>query len=219
MHTATAALPAGALSHHPLRPPPQVRLQRAGDARLLAEYLQALSPASRALRADAQLPGSGPERVLVASLRVDGGERLVGEARYRVAADGRAAALALSVADAWRGTGVATQLMERLLLQAADDGLHRLHAQVPVHHRRMLAFMQRRGFTREAGDGAGRDAAGQPLLRMGRCVQAATWAPELRPAQPAATGQPMRYGAVWACSHWLKLARACRWVGAWGWIR
>lgn len=231
MYTATAplparpaavALPAGALSHHPLRPPPQVRPVRPGDAPLLAEYVQSLSAASQQLRFHGVVRGCTPgllallagtdgrrQRVLVASLQVDGGECLVGEARYAVDASGRVGEFALSVADAWRGTGVATRLMERLLQQAADDGLHWLHGDVLGHNGRMLGFVQRLGFTLDAGSWErDADAAASHLVRVERCVQAR---PVVR-GRPAA--QPARYGALWAWSHWLKAARAWRWVGA-----
>ena len=227
MHTATAPWPAGALSHHPLRPPPQVRPVQPGDAPRLARYVEGLSPASQQLRFHGVVRGCTPDllallagtdgrrqRVLVASLRVDGGERLVGEARYVVDTSGRVAEFAISVADAWRGTGVATRLMERLLQQAADDGLHWLHGQVLGHNGRMLAFLQRMGFTLDVGGREREEAAASPLVRVERSIPAAPRAPARWARQPAVAGQAARYGALWAWSHWLKAARARRWVGA-----
>lgn len=234
MHTAAAPstarlaairLPAGALSHHPLRPPPQVRPVQPGDAPRLAHYVEHLSPRSQQLRFHGVVRGCTPgllallagtdgqhQRVLVASLQVDGGECLVGEARYVVDASGTVAEFALSVADAWQGTGVATRLMARLLQQADDDGLHWLHGEVLGDNGRMLAFMQRMGFTLDDGAWERDDAAASHVVRVERCVQSRSRAVGGQPA--GAAGQPARYGALWAWSHWLNAAKARRWVGA-----
>lgn len=167
MHTPTAqaaTTAAALLPHHPLRPPPLVRPVRAGDGPLFRRYVEGLCASAQRLRfhgvvrgctpgLQALLAGAGgsPQVVYVASLIDDGGECLVGEARYVVDADGSGAEFAVSVADAWCGTGVAERLMQRLIDHAAQDGLDWLYGEVLETNGRMLAFMQRLGFAQSDG--------------------------------------------------------------------
>lgn len=205
MHTACWNL--GLLSHHPLRPPPLLRPVRADDGALFADYVAQLSAPSQRLRFHGVVRGCTPGLLAllagadgrahvawVASLPVDGGHRLVGEARYVVDASGEAAEFAVSVADAWRGTGVAERLMRRLMRQAAEQGVGWLYGDVLETNGRMLAFMERLGFALSDG-GVACGSAGVPscgVVRVECCLQ-----PARRPAQ--ATGFAAlfaRYGAA-----------------------
>lgn len=63
------------------------------------------------------------EVALAAVADPDTRPRMVAEARYAVAADGRSAEFALAVADQWQRRGLATQLMARLESIAAAAGI------------------------------------------------------------------------------------------------
>lgn len=169
MHTPTAfsaVADAGAalLPHHPLRPPPLVRPVRASDGPLFCRYVEALCASAQRMRFHGVVRGCTPglqallagadgstQVAYVAGLIDDGGECLVGEARYVADADGSAAEFAISVADAWCGTGVAERLMQRLTDHATQDGIGWLYGDVLETNGRMLAFMQRLGFALSDG--------------------------------------------------------------------
>jgi GNAT superfamily N-acetyltransferase len=75
------------------------------------------------------------------------GGALIGEARFvcdRVTPE--CAELAMAVADAWQGRGVATALLATLLAQARSAGVRVLRADVMCSNARMQRFLQRHGF-------------------------------------------------------------------------
>ena len=191
-------LPQAQLHHHPLRPPPQVRPVAPDDQPRLARYVENLSPPSQQMRFHAVVRGCTPgllavlagtatprQQVLVASLRVDGGEVLVGEARYVVDCTGTQAEFAISVADAWRGTGVARQLMSQLLQRAADEGLHWLHGDVLACNARMLAFVERMGFSVDRQRDPWSEPCERTMLHVERCVQPRPFSPATAATRPA----------------------------------
>ncbi|MCR5867451.1 GNAT family N-acetyltransferase [Aquincola sp. J276] len=217
MHLPTAfpASAAALLPHHPLRPPPLLRPARASDAPLFCRYVEGLCVSAQRMRFHGVVRGCTPglQAVLcgtdgsrqvayVATLIDDGGERLVGEARYVPDADGSAAEFAISVADAWCGTGVAERLMHKLIADAADRGIGWLYGEVLETNGRMLAFMQRLGFALSDG-GVACGHGGVPscgVLRVERALHPA------RPARSAPDGG--RAGGA-----------AQRWRQAEGWLQ
>lgn len=146
-----------------------VRPVRGTDGAAMERFVMSLSPASRRMRFHGAVNVCGPELLqrltqadgehhvaYVACVDGDGGEHIVGEARFvAVGADddaesasGRASAeFAIAVADSHRGRGLADVLL-RALLQAADAaGVDWLYGDVLVGNAPMAGFMRRHGFT------------------------------------------------------------------------
>lgn len=140
-------------------PTPLLRPVQAQDVPALRRFVQGLSTASRSLRFHggvkpdserllAHLAQADGRRhiALVAVLACDDGELIVGEARLVRGAAGEPAELAMAVADAWQGRGLAQRLLRALLAAAAEAGVEAVAAEVLAHNARMAAFLQRAGF-------------------------------------------------------------------------
>jgi RimJ/RimL family protein N-acetyltransferase len=162
---------------------PTIRAVTAADAAAMSAFLVGLDAGSRRLRFHGALnPRS--EALLrrltevdgwqhaawIAAVRTDcGSEQVVGEARC--VRDGTGGAeLAMSVATAWRGRGVADQLLATLTLHARQAGLHHLVADVMDDNGRMLAFMQRHGYTEALGHDTRFEADAGSSLRLMRTL-------------------------------------------------
>jgi acetyltransferase len=159
------------------RPFVALRQIRPDDAAALQGFVRALSPASRRLRFHAALSELS-EGTLQALTSVDqrshvafvltvaehGTERIVGEARYAVSGDGETAEFGIVVADAFRGMGLADQLLAALIDAARAAGLRWLIGEVLAGNARMLAFMRRCGFAATVRGVA------PGLVRVERCV-------------------------------------------------
>jgi acetyltransferase len=83
---------------------------------------------------------------LVATLRVDGQERIVGVARYGDMGDPDTAELGITVTDAWQRRGIASQLITALMRYAREHGVRRLVGIVLPENHRMLALATSLGF-------------------------------------------------------------------------
>lgn len=158
----------------------RIRPVQAADAAAMRQFVRGLSVQSRRMRFHVAL-GDCPAAMAAHLAGADGvhhqawvacqatadGERIVGEARIYLRADGsQSAELAIAVADEFHGQGVAGALM-RTLTQAADRaGVKRLFGEVLPDNGRMLAFMERQGFEAEP------DAA-EGLMRVVRSPQKA----------------------------------------------
>jgi acetyltransferase len=158
-----------------------VRPIGSGDADALQAFVaDGLGAESRCLRFHGTVNGCG-QRLLKQLSQTDGrrhvafaawvrdGERetLIGEARYVVEADGETAELAIAVADAWQGRGVADLLLRALVDAARRAGLRWLYGMVLEHNARMAAFMRRHGFVACVNAGA------EGMLRLERSVAVA----------------------------------------------
>lgn len=144
-----------------------------GDAAAEQAFVAGLSPASRYLRFHVGLQRLPPsllralteidQRLHVALVACtaggDGDETIVADARYVIGADPREAEFAVAVADDWQGAGLGREMMRRLLLRAADDGLLRLVGRVLWDNRPML------GLTRALGGKATADVGDASALR------------------------------------------------------
>lgn len=134
-------------------------LPRDGEA--LARFIAGLSRDSR----HARFPGT-PELLSPAQLaeltEVDfehhvayvitvpdeGGERIIGEARFMVDGNTGSADIALVVADAWHRHGIGTLALLAMARAAARRGLRWLRADVSADNRAMLTMLHHCGFTR-----------------------------------------------------------------------
>jgi len=132
----------------------------AEDAPLEADFVRRMSSESRYKRfmaAMRELPQAklkyltevdGVRHVaLVATICHEGQEALVGVARYVVGPTGTDCEFAISVDDAWQGSGVAGVLMHTLMEVARTRGLRRMEGIVLATNSRMLKFMRQLGFS------------------------------------------------------------------------
>jgi len=140
-------------------PQPQLRPVRPEDRAAMREFVRGLSAQSRALRfhggvkADSDMllshltQADGRRHIaFVAVLACDDGDLIVGEARVVRGSEGEPAELAIAVADAWAGRGLARRLLRTLLAAAAEAGFEAVVGEVLAHNGRMGGFMQREGF-------------------------------------------------------------------------
>jgi len=84
---------------------------------------------------------------LLAEMFEDGQQVMIGEARYVLdGGDPIACELAIAVADAWHGSGLAQILLDRLEREAAASGIRRMVADTLISNRAMLGLARRSGF-------------------------------------------------------------------------
>jgi RimJ/RimL family protein N-acetyltransferase len=138
----------------------RIRRMNGDDAEAMQRFVEALSARHRRWRFHGAVKG-GPAlaRALVegdAVWAAFDGDVLVGEARFvRDRTDPLQAELAIAVADAWHGRGVAAALLRTLMTEARHAGVRVLRADVMCDNARMQRFLQRHGFApRLQWDGA-----------------------------------------------------------------
>lgn len=131
------------------------------DHAALARFIAGLSPGSRRAR----FPGGG--RSLPASRLADlsdvdfehhigfvitvpdeGGQRLIGEARFIVDGSSGCADIGLAIADGWQRHGLGTRAVLAMAGAAARRGLRWLRADVAEDNMPMLTTLRHCGFTR-----------------------------------------------------------------------
>lgn len=153
--TQEVRLPNGALiTLRPIRPE---------DADLESEFVHRLSPESRFYRFMAPMGDLSPrmverftnldyakEMALVAITRGSEGDLQVGVARYSIVDEGQGCEFAIVVDDAWRGTGLARELMLALIDAARDyHRLETMHGIALAENSRMIALARSLGFATE----------------------------------------------------------------------
>jgi acetyltransferase len=135
---------------------------RPDDAPLEADFVSHLSAGSRYARFMRTLHELPPDKLkyltdvdgvrhvaLVATTGCDGREAIVGVARYIVDPAGTGCEFAVTVDDAWQGSGAAGLLMQALIDTARARGLQRMEAIMLTSNRRMLKFARQLGFKLE----------------------------------------------------------------------
>lgn len=140
-------------------PEPLLREVRADDADNFQKFVMQLSPWSRRMRFHGTInsctpsllkaltqPDPATHRAWVALQLVDGEESIVGEARFVASDDGRDAELAIAVADAQRGRGIADRLLETVVQAAAQASVQTLFGDVLEGNEPMFGLMRRHGF-------------------------------------------------------------------------
>jgi GNAT superfamily N-acetyltransferase len=138
-----------------------VRLReiRPGDREAVRQAFARLSRESRYSRFLSGLTELSPEMLeravhrqterdlgLVAEVDAPDGIDIVAGARYDARADDRRGEFAITVADGWRGVGLASRLMRELIQGARVRGLTRLEGFVLGENRRMLDLAWHLGF-------------------------------------------------------------------------
>ncbi|GAB4464723.1 MAG: hypothetical protein OHK0044_02550 [Burkholderiaceae bacterium] len=136
-----------------------LRAVRPEDAGEIVQAFERLSPEARYLRfmqhkreLDPQAlargvnPVPGREFALVATVPAPDGYDIVGAARYVAAKERRTCEFSITVADDWRGVGLGTTLMRRLLRRAKRDGYRAIEGFVLADNLPMLALARHLGF-------------------------------------------------------------------------
>lgn len=108
-------------------------------------------------------PLPGHEFALVATVPAADGIDIVGAARYvraaandgRIRAAGKSCEFAVTVAEDWRGSGLATELVASLIRRARRDGYRTMQGLVLAQNGPMLAVARRLHFTVEPQPGDG----------------------------------------------------------------
>jgi GNAT superfamily N-acetyltransferase len=166
-----------------------------GDAGRMQDYVRALAPSARYDRflgpvnelspaeLDRVTRGDARHMTLIAETKVAGIRVAIGEARYAVAPDGASCEIAVSVADAWRGHGLGTRLLQQLECRARGLGPRTLVGDVLHSNAAMKRLARKAGF---AMTGVPADA------RLVRIVKDIANAPAAAPcAEPAMSGLPI----------------------------
>jgi RimJ/RimL family protein N-acetyltransferase len=139
--------------------PINVRFVEPRDAEELQNYVRSLSTRSRYNRflgATSELPKSVLDHFIhvglddgftvVATMRIDGFETIVGEARYAFYPDTESFEFGLSIDDRWQGHGIGTALLKNLECRAAAFGAHRLFGDTLRSNDVMIALARKSGF-------------------------------------------------------------------------
>ncbi|MBR0565665.1 GNAT family N-acetyltransferase [Azoarcus sp. L1K30] len=137
-----------------------IRPIRAEDAVMEQDFVRHLSKASRYARFMGTLNELPPGKLrylteldyqrhmaLVATVIRDGQELEIGVARYVVSPDGSSCEFAVTVDDAWQGSGVAGLLMLDLMDVARTRGLTLMEGFALAANDKMLKFARQLGFT------------------------------------------------------------------------
>jgi RimJ/RimL family protein N-acetyltransferase len=91
-------------------------------------------------------PVPGREFALVATVPAYDGYDIVGAARYVASAQPKTCEFSITVAEDWRGAGLATTLLRRLILRARRDGYRAIEGFVLADNLPMLALARYLGF-------------------------------------------------------------------------
>lgn len=139
--------------------PVTVRFVEPGDADELQAYFRSLSTRSRYNRflgAMKELPHNVLDRFVhigasdgfsvVATMRVDGFESIVGEARYAFHTDAESVEFGLSIDDRWQGHGIGAALLGNLECRAAALGAARLFGDTLRANDAMIGLARKSGF-------------------------------------------------------------------------
>lgn len=150
-----------------------------------AEFVNGLSAESRYFRFHSAVRELTPQMLerftrvnypddmaLVAMIEGADGPRQIGVARYVREPGTDTAEIAIVVADAWQGKGIATRLLEDLRDLAREAGITQLVASVLRENGRMLNLVRRLGYRMQPGVGSraarlGKHVAG-PEQQAGR---------------------------------------------------
>jgi RimJ/RimL family protein N-acetyltransferase len=136
-----------------------VRFVEPRDAEELQNYFRSLSTRSRYNRflgAMRELPnnvldhfihvGERNEFSVIATIKVDGFETVVGEARYAFHADSESLEFGLSIDDRWQGQGIGAALLRNLECRAAAFGAERLFGDTLRSNDAMQGLARKSGY-------------------------------------------------------------------------
>ena len=136
-----------------------VRFVEARDAEALQNYFRALTTRSRYNRflgAASELPpslledfihiGEADRFSVIATMLIDGGETIVGEARCAFDSDTAAIEFGLSIDDRWQGHGIGKALLKNIECRAASFGAERIFGDTLRSNDAMIALARKSGY-------------------------------------------------------------------------
>ncbi len=139
--------------------PVTVRFVEPRDAEELQNYFRSLSTRSRYNRflgGISELPrsvlddfmhvGERDRFSIVATMKIDGFETVVGEARYAFHADSESVEFGLSIDDRWQGQGIGKALLGNLECRAAAFGAERLFGDTLRSNEAMMGLARKSGY-------------------------------------------------------------------------
>jgi RimJ/RimL family protein N-acetyltransferase/nucleotide-binding universal stress UspA family protein len=142
-----------------------IRPIEANDRDLLRAGFDQLSDESRYLRFQAPLASLSDRQLAyltdvdhhdheaLLALAPDRGDEIVGVARF-VRVNDEVAECAMTVVDHWQGRGVATELLDRLVERAREEGIDRFTALVLAQNSEALRLLERLGDTVQRRSGS-----------------------------------------------------------------
>jgi RimJ/RimL family protein N-acetyltransferase len=143
-----------------------VRFVEPRDAEALQNYFRSLTTRSRYNRflgAGSELPpslldqfihiGEADRFSVIATLRADGQETIVGEARYAFETATASIEFGLSIDDRWQGHGIGKALLKNLECRAAAFGAGRLFGDTLRSNDAMIRLARRSGYAFMASPG------------------------------------------------------------------
>ncbi len=129
------------------------------DADIMQQFMREMSPRSRRLRFFSALSKLSPTMLeqftnphypqsyaITAIISEAGREQQIGVVRYEKTETDGVVEFAISVADAWHGFRLASEMLRGLIAAAAVAGLHRPEASVLEENDRMLTLAKALGF-------------------------------------------------------------------------
>src|ERR1700737_4264609 len=136
-----------------------VRFVGPRDGQALQNYFRSLSARSRynrLLGAVSELPQTELEKFLrvgdddrfgvVAVMKIDGGDTIIGESRYAFEPASASFELGLSIDDRWQGQGIGSALLANLECRAAAFGAKRLFGDTLRSNEAMIGLARKSGF-------------------------------------------------------------------------
>ena len=137
-----------------------VRFVEQKDAGALMSYFRALSRQSRYNRlmgAASELPsseldktlhvGEGSRFAVIAEMKANGADAIVGEARYSYNAETRTTEFGLSIGDEWQGQGIGSAMLSNLECRAAALGSFRLFGETFRNNEQMIGLARKAGYS------------------------------------------------------------------------
>lgn len=160
--------------------PLTVRFVEQKDAETLLSYFRSLSRQSRYNRlmgAASELPpseldktlhiGEGSRFAVIAELKIDGVDTIVGEARYSYNAETQATEFGLSIGDDWQSQGIGSAMLSNLECRAAALGSLRLFGETFRNNEQMIGLARKAGYTFDAAPNDWRQVRFEkPLYRV-----------------------------------------------------
>lgn len=136
-----------------------IRFVTPSDGNVLQSYFRSLSMQSRYNRlmgAASELPPSELDKTLhvgensrfavIAEMKVDGVDTIVGEARYSYDADSRSTEFGLSIDDAWQGRGIGSAVLTNLECRSAALGAVRVVGETFRNNEQMIRLARKSGY-------------------------------------------------------------------------
>lgn len=136
-----------------------IRFVTSSDGDVLQSYFRSLSVQSRYNRlmgAASELPpteldktlhvGENSRFAVIAELKVDGVDTVVGEARYSYDAESGSTEFGLSIGDAWQGRGIGSAILTNLECRSAALGAVRVVGETLRNNEQMIRLARRLGY-------------------------------------------------------------------------